>query len=206
MSLAKITLTMSLPQLAQGGFMKRSCIIENNSFHHVYSKSIYLFEIFTSVQEYERMTQLIEYYRYADHPLSFTHFCKKFANDIRSHGFKPFLTTRYQNTKKIVDMIAYCLMPTHVHFVLRQSEDKGIETFMRLTLNAYSKYFNLRHNRRGPLWEHRFGNRLIVDEAGLNKRIEYVHQNPVECRLVDRAHEWPYSSAKDLPNTGCWEG
>jgi putative transposase len=104
----------------------------------------------------------------------------------------------------LVNIVAYCLMPTHVHFILQQLADKGIETFIRRVSNAYSKYFNLRHNRRGPLWENRFGNRLILDEAGLNQRIAYVHYNPVKEKLVKTTEEWKYSSACfPLPNTGC---
>ena len=94
----------------------------------------------------------------------------------------------------LVNIIAYCLMPTHVHFVLQQLVVKGIEVFMRRTLNAYSNYFNLRHNRRGPLWQNRFGNRIILNTAGLNARILYVHYNPVKESLVKTAEEWPYSS------------
>jgi len=177
--------------------MKRLCPLENQSIHHIYNKSIYRFELFTCEDEYQRMLKLIQFYKYDGHSQPFSHFIEKKNND----GFFTDHTATSEHKLLLVKIIAYCLMPTHVHFILQQLRDKGIETFMRRLLNAYSKYFNLRHNRRGPLWENRFGNRIIVDEKGLNQRIMYVHYNPVKENLVKTPQEWAYSSA--LLNTGC---
>jgi len=177
--------------------MKRFCPLENQSFHHIYSKSIYRFEIFTCPDEYQRMLQLVQFYKYDGHSQPFSHFIEKKDND----RFLTSLAEISQQKVPLVNIIAYCLMSTHVHFILQQLTDKGIETFMRRLLNAYSKYFNLRHNRRGPLWENRFGNRIILDERGLTQRILYVHYNPVKENLVKTPKEWPYSSAH--LNTGC---
>ena len=171
--------------------MKRFCSLENQSVHHIYNKSIYRFEIFTCKNEFHRMLQLIQYYKYDGHSQPFSRFIEKKGND----KLLTTITDASQNKTPLVNIIAYCLMSTHVHFILQQLADKGIETFMRRLLNAYSKYFNLRHNRRGPLWENRFGNRIILDERGLNQRIEYIHYNPVKENLVKTPQEWPYSSA-----------
>ena len=167
--------------------MKRVCPLENNSFHHIYNKSIYGYTIFNCKEEYQRMLELIEYYRYEGHIRPFSYIIKR--KTITPPGG---ITV---GTAPLVNIIAYCLMPTHVHFILQQLISKGIETFMRRTLNAYSNYFNLRHNRRGPLWQNRFGNRIILDIKGLNDRIQYVHYNPVKENLIKTPEEWPYSSA-----------
>ena len=168
--------------------MKRLCPFENNSFHHIYNKSIYGYTIFSGKEEYQRMLNLIEYYRYDGHPHPFSYTLKLKRKTVPPPG---------GGTVSLVNIIAYCLMPTHVHFVLQQLVSKGIQTFMRRTLNAYSNYFNLRHNRRGPLWQNRFGNRIILDIKGLNDRIQYVHNNPVKENLIKTPEEWPYSSASN---------
>ena len=177
--------------------MKRVCPFENQSIHHVYSKSIYHFEIFTCEDEYYRMINLINFYQHDGHSGPFSSFIKKSQN--RPKPFSCLTKIKKQNVL-LVKILAYCLMPTHIHFVLQQITDKGIETFMRRILNAYSKYFNLRHNRRGPLWENRFGNRLILDEVGLNQTIDYVHDNPVKEKLSLTPQQWKYSSATN-PST-----
>ncbi len=164
--------------------MKRLCPFENKSFHHIYNKSIYGYTIFSCKEEYQRMLGLMEYYRYDGHIRPFSYVIKRTAITPPGGVMVP-----------LVNIIAFCLMPTHVHFILQQLENKGIETFMRRTLNAYSNYFNLRHNRRGPLWQNRFGNRIILDIKGLNNRIQYVHYNPVKENIIKTPEEWPYSSA-----------
>jgi putative transposase len=171
--------------------MKRLCPFENLSFHHIYSKSIYRFEIFSCKDEYQRMLQLIQFYKYERHSQPFSQFILKKGNDKLLSS----LAINSEQKTLLVNILAYCLMPTHIHLVIQQISDKGIEIFMGRLLNAYSRYFNLRHNRRGPLWESRFGNRIILDQRGLNQRIMYVHYNPVKASFVKTPEKWPYSSA-----------
>jgi REP element-mobilizing transposase RayT len=72
-----------------------------------------------------------------------------------------FLLDRVQKyvQKFDVSIIAYCLMPNHYHFLVRQNSDKSISDFIQAIFNSYTKAFNNRHNRSGPLFEGRF--RLI---------------------------------------------
>ena len=108
--------------------MKRLCPFQNLSFHHIYSKSIYRFEIFTCKDEYQRMLQLIQFYKYnkrSSHP--FSQFILKKGNDklLSSLAVDP------EQETLLVNIIAYCLMPTHIHLVIQQISDKGIEIFIR---------------------------------------------------------------------------
>ncbi len=175
--------------------MKRICPFENNSFHHVYSKSIYRYELFTCPEEYQRMIQLIVFYQYDGHKQPFSQFILNKNNE----QYMKTMSELYGQENSIVRLEAYCLMPTHIHLILQQLTDNGIPIFMGRLLNAYSRYFNLRHNRRGPLWESRFGNRVIGSEMVLNKCIEYVHYNPVKEALTKSPAQWPYSSAHHNP-------
>jgi len=60
--------------------------------------------------------------------------------------------------------------------------------------SGYSQYFNLRHNRQGPLWQGRFGNRIITSEKQLTDTINYIHFNPVKDLQYSKPELWPYSS------------
>jgi putative transposase len=77
-------------------------------------------------------------------------------------------------------------MPTHIHLVLRQLKDGGISKFMSNILNSYSRYFNIKHNRKGPLWEGRFRKVLVGSDEQLLHLTRYVHLNPVTACLVDK--------------------
>ncbi|CAB1059511.1 hypothetical protein D1BOALGB6SA_4273, partial [Olavius sp. associated proteobacterium Delta 1] len=44
---------------------------------------------------------------------------------------------------------------------------------------TYTKRFNLRHNRSGHLFQGRFKNMLVQDDAYLLQLSYYIHRNPL---------------------------
>lgn len=65
---------------------------------------------------------------------------------------------------------------------------------MSNVLNSYSKYFNIKHNRKGPLWEGRFKSVLIETDEQLLHLTRYIHLNPVTAFLVEKPDAWKSSS------------
>jgi Transposase IS200 like. len=159
----------------------RGVSLINGEVYHVYNRSIANFQIFNSDIDYNRMVELMSYYIIEDVPLSFS-------------IYKSLKNIELTNLKQIVDIVAYCLMPTHIHFVLKQNRNKGIEKFMSLISNSYSKYFNALYARKGPLWEGRFKNVLVNNDEQLLHLTRYVHLNPVTAFLIDDPGDWEYSS------------
>lgn len=88
-------------------------------------------------------------------------------------------------------------MPPHIHLILRQCKDKGISTFMSQISNSYARYFNMRHKRKGPLWEKEFRNVLISSDEQLLHLTRYIHLNPSTVGLVDKPQDWRASSYKE---------
>ena len=91
-------------------------------------------------------------------------------------------------------------MPTHFHLILRQNEDRGIERFIANLCNGYTRFFNLRHNRKGPLWQNRFGNTLISTQQELIDTTRYIHLNPTTAYLNENPAAWRYSSFLEYLN------
>ena len=77
-----------------------------------------------------------------------------------------------------VEILAFCLMPNHVHLILKQLKDNGISEFMRKT-GGYVSYFNRKYQRKGHLFQNRFKDILIKDDEQLKTTFVYVHTNPV---------------------------
>ena len=100
----------------------------------------------------------------------------------------------YADSVKIVEMLAYCFMPTHIHLVLKQLRPGGISKFINVVLKSYSKYFNVRYKRKGPLWEGRFRSVLVETDEQFLHLTRYVHLNPVSISLVDNPEDWKSSS------------
>ncbi|MDD5347552.1 MAG: transposase [Candidatus Omnitrophica bacterium] len=157
-----------------------------NKVYHVFSKSIAGFVIFNEHAEYARVVETIKYYNNPKPLLSFSVF--KAAKKLRPD-------TDFPAAKEtLVNIIAYCVMPTHLHLVLQQLTENGISIFMGNTLNSYTKFFNGKYGRKGPLWSERFKIVEVGNDDQLLHLTRYVHLNPVTAYLVDKPEDWEWSS------------
>ena len=64
-------------------------------------------------------------------------------------------------------------------------------------LNSYTRYFNIKHGRKGPLWEARFKSVRAETDQQLLHLTRYVHLNPATAKLVETPAEWSFSSYKE---------
>jgi len=160
----------------------------NDCLYHIYSKSIASFVIFNFTDDYKRMIKLIDFYRFQNN------FRFSMVNSGQIKNYSSF-------SSKLVQIVAYCLMPTHIHLLLKQLECNGITKFMGNVLNSYSKYFNIKHKRKGPLWESHFKNALIESNEQLLHLTRYIHLNPTTAFLVNKPEDWQYSSYTEFLNT-----
>jgi len=162
--------------------------------YHVFNRSIADFVIFNNATEFTRMLEVIQYYQIEKPSICFSEFTK--LNDCKKsyvHNKPIFLAKK----KKLVEIIAYCLMPTHPHLILDELKDRGVSIFINNILNSYTRYFNIRHKRKGPLWESRSKKILIKSDKQLQHLTRYIHLNPVTAYLVDKPEKWKFSSYKE---------
>ncbi|MFO8052988.1 MAG: transposase [Candidatus Omnitrophota bacterium] len=165
----------------------RKIPLVKGSIYHIYTKSIAKFKIFQKNSEYKRLEKLFSYYRISKPPLRFSAF-------LQLKNQEAFLQNRLSQKENIVEIIAYCIMPTHIHLMIKQLSENGISIFMKNVLNSYSRYFNLKIKRKGPLWQGRFQNKLVENEEQLLHLSRYIHLNPVSANLVNKPKNWQYSS------------
>jgi putative transposase len=142
------------------------------------------------------MVEMIKYYINDKPPLRFSIY-QKLLNSQNVN-----IAEQLSNKDMIVDIIAYCIMPTHIHLILSQLKDDGISIYMKNLLNSYTRYFNVKNKRKGPLWQGRFKSVLIETDDQLLHLTRYIHLNPTSSNLVKKPEEWPYSSYKEyIDNT-----
>lgn len=94
-------------------------------------------------------------------------------------------------------LLAYCLMPNHYHFLVRQDGVVQAGQLAQRVFNRYSKAYNLRHNKSGTLFESRFKAIHVDDDEYLHRLCYYIHANPVKDGIVGRIEEWPFSNYLD---------
>jgi len=90
---------------------------------------------------------------------------------------------------------AYCLMPNHVHMVMVPHSEDGLRQTLGEAHRRYTRHINFREKWRGYLWQGRFAS-FPMDEAYLMACTRYVELNPVRAKLVKRAEDWRWSSAR----------
>ena len=107
------------------------------------------------------------------------------------------------------DILAYCLMPNHFHFLVNTT-DKSIAEIkqgslevtqltngFRLLLSQYALDFNKQHDRSGSLFRQKTKFKLIFDSHQSFICFQYIHQNPWKAGLVDKMEDWSFSSFRD---------
>jgi len=91
-------------------------------------------------------------------------------------------------------------MPNHYHFQIKQLIDNGIIRFMADVLNSFTRYYNSKNKRKGPIFLTPFRSRQIVSDEQLIHTSRYIHLNPYSAGIVNTQKDlinYPYSSFKE---------
>lgn len=85
-------------------------------------------------------------------------------------------------------------MPNHFHLLIKQLRDGGIKEFMQKVINSYTKYYNIKHNRVGHLFQGTFKAVPIKNDEQLLHVSRYIHLNPYVSDLTKDLETYPHSS------------
>jgi len=96
------------------------------------------------------------------------------------------------------DLIAYCLMPNHFHLLLKQNSEIPISKLISKICTSFSKYFNLKYERVGSVFQDQFKSVLVESDEQIRWLIEYIHSNPVKAGIVSKAEDYLYSSKRNV--------
>lgn len=156
----------------------RKVVFRNDEIYHVFNRGLDRRSIFTDKNEFERVQKLIKFYKHKDIPIRFSQV------NHQPIEIKERMLKNLYKSERIIDILAHCIMPNHFHFLLKQTDDKGISTFIANIANAYTKYFNTKHKRSGNLLEGVFKAVHIETEEQLIHVSRYIHLNPVASSII----------------------
>src|SRR3989344_7100501 len=120
---------------------RRTPIVTGETYH-TFNRSIAQQPIFINTRSYSRALELINFYSYLQPRLRFSHY-----NRLPLKEKADFLEDLKINGRKQIKLFAFCLMPNHVHFLMKELEKNGISRFMSNFQNSYAKYFHLKTDR-----------------------------------------------------------
>ncbi len=181
----------------------RATPLVNDHLYHIISRGINSIPIFKSKVDYQFFTQAFCYYQNRKPQVKFSLF-KKLSVSQRND----IIASQRHHQDYLVQIIVYCLMPNHFHFILKQVTEKGIINFIRLLNNSYAHYFNLKYQRKGSLFESRFKAVLIETDEQLAHLSRYIHLNPYSGLVIKDMRsllKYPYSSLSEYLNLGSVE-
>ena len=122
-----------------------------------------------------------------------------FFSDEDYEAYRDLLAAAAREAR--VGVWAWCLMPNHVHLILCPSDEGGLRRALARAHRAYAGRIHARRRRTGHFWQGRFG-AVAMDESHLVAAYRYVALNPVRAKLVQRAEDWRWSSARALLGLG----
>ena len=93
-----------------------------------------------------------------------------------------------------ITMIAYCLLPNHYHWLVRQEDETSAGKLPQRVFNAYSSAFNKMTGHTGTLFEGRYKAIAVGTAPYLHHLCRYIHVNPVKHGLAIAPELWPYSN------------
>lgn len=140
-------------------------------YYHVYTRGVNKQAIFLDSEDYTFFLQLLARYL-SDEPT------------------KSPARIFYPHFGKRMELLAFCLMPNHVHLLVYQSDEKAMAECMRAIMTSYSIHFNKKYDRRGPLFESHYLASLIGRDSYLQHISRYIHLNP---------REWQHYAYSSLP-------
>lgn len=153
----------------------------NGYFYHIYNRGVEKRPIFEGAWDYSRLVKTIQYYQLS-------------GPKPRLSIFLKYKTFKPDSHKKIINVISYCLMSNHFHFLLKQTRDGGITEFISKLSNSYTKYYNTKYHRVGPLLQGEFKAVLVESDEQLIHLSRYIHLNPVVSLLVKELNQYRWSS------------
>lgn len=109
--------------------------------------------------------------------------------------------------KSLYDLLAYCIMPNHVHLVIDTSQQFSNKQFkeqhyvqldkiMKKIKGRSAMFANRVLNRKGQFWQRESYDHYVRNQKELENIIAYIANNPVKANLVKNWEDWPYTFIK----------
>ena len=157
---------------------RRQPALVTGEIYHVFNRGVEKRKIFLGDWDYKHFLESSTHYQIFDKKLS------------RKYPLNPKNTSH----QKLVEILSYSLMPNHFHLLLKQTIDNGISTFMGRVQNSFTKYFNIKNDRVGHLFQGAFKAVRIENDEQLVHVSRYIHLNPLVSKMTGNIKNYRWSS------------
>lgn len=130
--------------------------------------------------------------------------------DVRSFSMAQKYKQEAEVTREglgLVDLMSYCLMPNHIHLLVRENIRNGTSQYMHKLLTSYARYFNISQQRTGSLFINPFRAVLVSDDDQFLHVSRYIHLNPYVAHMINNPLKYNWYSLPEYldgrPATTC---
>lgn len=154
-------------------------VYAEDSFYHIYNRGVEKRLIFHDKQDYAVFLSYLKEYLL---PKDEVTLMKQLADPLTSCREKDRILKKLRlcNFHGEINLIAYCLMPNHFHFLVKQKSATAIDRFINSLGIRYAMYFNRKYSRVGALFQDVYKAVLTESESQLLYLSNYIHRNPLK--------------------------
>lgn len=135
-------------------------------FYHIYNRSVEKRNIFSDEYDVKRFLQSMDEFNTVE-PIGSLYESSFLSDEARAK----------RRSKRLVNLVAYCLNPNHYHLILEELEEDGISRFIHRLSGGYTWYFNRRYKRSGVLFQGKFKAKHIMSNEYLLHLSAYINLN-----------------------------
>ena len=150
-------------------------IYVEEGYYHIYNRGVEKRLIFLDQQDYNVFLSYLKEYLL---PKDEKELERRLMDPDTSYKEKDKIMKllRLNNFADEITLIAYCLMPNHFHFFIKQRSELSIDKFMNSLGTRYTKYFNAKYKRVGALCQGVYKAVLIDEDAHFIYLSKYIHK------------------------------
>lgn len=134
--------------------------------YHVYNRGVDKREIFTNDSDRRRFLACLYHFNDTNQAKNIERLCD--INNLPDN-----------DREKLVEVLAFVLMPNHFHLLIKPLVENGVSEFMKKLGIGYTHYFNIKNERSGSLFQGKYKFIRIEDDEQLNYIPYYIHFNPI---------------------------
>lgn len=157
-----------------------------DGYYHLYNRGVEKRVIFLDNQDYSVFLLYLKQYLLPKNERSLQ---EKLANKDTSIAEKDKILKliRLNNFSKELSLLAYCLIPNHFHFLVKQKDAWTIDSFMNSLATRYSMYFNRKYKRVGSLYQGVYKAVLVSSNEQLLHLSLYIHKQALQGEALQIA-------------------
>ena len=152
-----------------------------NGYYHIYNRGVEKRVIFLDQQDYGVFLSYLKEYLL---PKKEKELHERFSDPQISsvEKNKVLKSLHLNNFNQEITLLAYCLMPNHFHFFVKQKSINAIDRFMNSLATRYTMYFNRKYKRVGSLYQAVYKAVLIKNEAQFLHLSRYIHKQALDLK------------------------